>query len=136
MRLSVKKYPKSECFYCSRSIEKSIDGYFSPSGAGSGLAHLVQVCAECFRNEEAINEADCMGWRYTLVGVGTKEYECYCGPRCPCGAAIHHDLGWCIKCWKESRMLSREEAEVNLNKRLIKQIKEHVKKCQSIQLAN
>lgn len=119
---NVEKAPRDSCFYCDKSIAKSEDGFFIPLSKirrrGVLITQAVQVCSTCHGIEVALLEA---------AGARRRFTEVDCKNRCACGAVAHTKLGWCVRCWKDYRMLEKQEADARFNRRLINQLKEEMK---------
>lgn len=115
---SMKKYMRPQGCDCGRKINGA--EYFRPHVNDA----LIQCCRECFEIEAAELEADDEGRRWTAISSGTQEYHCYYGNRCACGCTKPASLEFCVKCWKEYRMLGKHEADIKFNRRLINQLKE------------
>ena len=110
-----KRVLRSKCV-CGRPTG---EGLFQEMGSA-----WVQCCPPCFVIEAAELEADENAWRWTPIGTGIPGCACYCGDRCPCGAVRHANLDLCIRCWRDYRMLGKQEADTKFNRRVINQIKE------------
>lgn len=81
----------------------------------------------CFEIDAAELEADDNRWRWTAIACGIEGYDCYYGSRCACGCTKPASLDFCVKCWREYRMIGKNEADVKFNRRLINQLKELMK---------
>lgn len=118
---SMKKYMRANGCDCGKKLAGP--EYFRLFNKSS----LIQCCHVCFHIEAAELEADDNGWRWTAIASGTPEYHCYYGDRCACGCTKPSTLDFCIKCWREYRMLGKHEADIKFNRRLINQLKEMAK---------
>lgn len=72
---------------------------------------LFQVCRPCEEAEQACDEAEADGRRFTQVGVGVYGSYSFGGDRCVCGAVTVTALAFCVQCSKRSRMLGKLQAE-------------------------
>ena len=87
------------------------------------------VCCQCSMIDNAIIEAKINQSRFTYVCVGRDgtPLASYCGPRCACGAASIEKLSLCARCWRESRMLTKAQSEINIIKRMTTQLNRQIK---------
>jgi len=83
--------------------------------------------------ESASDEAKADERRFTAVCVaadGTALAH-YMGSRCSCGAAALLMKGFCVQCWRASRMLKKAQFEIreikSMTAQINKQIKEQIK---------
>jgi len=90
---------------------------------------VIQVCAHCEMMNEATAEAEAESRRFTEVcvaveGVGIGNYF---GVRCLCGASTILRLNMCVRCWRESRMMSKAQSKINTIKKMTAEINRHIK---------
>ena len=80
----------------------------------SDTLFMAPVCRPCWHMEQAILEAREEMRRFTEIDV--RE-------RCVCGAATHAALGFCVLCWRASRMLRKELRDVRMAKRIAQDLR-------------
>ena len=83
------------------------------------IISLVQTCRVCELFEQAMVEADIESRRYTEV-----ELE-----RCICGRVVHSSLGFCVLCWRQRRMISKELRELKLTRDIMRQLRRRAKEA-------
>ncbi len=135
MTTVIEKRESDVCRDCGRESE----GYFgSPwvyEKKNKREITIFSLCKHCFQNDAACAEAEAEGVRFTAIGVGIVGIYSPLGDRCFCGAVTHALLGFCIKCSKDQRMLSKKEGEKKLLDKLLKnlrfEIKEKVKESKN-----
>ena len=133
-RLIEQKNTREDCYLCDKPITPNVNGRFVAYVRGlkrKGIEYrevwLNQCCEYCAEIELATIEAQEECRRFTDVGLGTEKYDGYHGKRCACGAASLPSYGWCVWCWRDVRMLNKEEADIRFNRKLLKQLKESFK---------
>lgn len=129
-------WDSGQCAMCGESITpETRRAYLHSPYKRYGTSYICayQVCPHCEIMNFAIIEAEQEQRRFTTVCVGKHEthFGYYFGERCLCGASTIQRMNLCVRCWRESRMLSTAQRKINAIKKMTTQLNKEIKERQN-----
>lgn len=132
---TLEKYDDAKCAGCGdETVPRPYYGFAnSHTYKGKTKISVWACCEACYQNEQAIEDADRQGLRYTEIIASTNE-NAWNGKRCLCGAVRLVRLGFCVQCSRAHRMLDKAAAEARLVGKLLKELRAEVKTQQKAEV--
>lgn len=114
-----------KCWHCNGpTVELFIPhGWFAVGRGRVRKLWAQQVCPVCFEHEFAIIEAEDDGRRFSKVELTD---------RCLCGRAVLPPIGECVLCHRERRMLSKQQAQLRLTRRMLLQLRQGIRDAKEL----
>lgn len=118
---------QGKCYGCGKDIigePKYSYTYVQQRGQHREIS-VFSCCQSCAFAQDAIDEAEAEGRRFTKITVGfAPDHD---GGRCICGGVILDSLSSCIKCSVAYRMLSRAQFNQRLLASALRELKSEIK---------